>query len=157
MSYSKRNIMKQGSIDMNKLAYLFTFISPVLFLGCQTTAQQFNGKSGYEIVSQSKQTTTLKYTLSANADQAKVQAKLQSACQQVLGSDKTYMINILGSSEVNTQVTNPSAQGVNIGQTRATFGLSNTPSLSGTDDYASRQGLETQPRTLNVILYTCSA
>lgn len=136
---------------------IISMLSVITLSGCQTTAQQFNGKSGYEIVSQSKQTTTLKYTLSANADQAKVQAKLQSACQQVLGSGKTYMINILGSSEVNTQATNPSAQGVNIGQTRATFGLSNTPSLSGTDDYASRQGLETQPRTLNVILYTCSA
>ena len=136
---------------------IISMLSVITLSACQTTAQQFNGKSGYEIVSQSKQTTTLKYTLSANADQAKIQAKLQSACQQVLGSDKTYMINILGSSEVNTQANNPSAQGVNIGQTRATFGLSNTPSLSGIDDHASRQGLETQPRTLNVILYTCSA
>lgn len=136
---------------------IISMLSVITLSACQTTAQQFNGKSGYEIVSQSKQTTTLKYTLSANADQAKIQAKLQSACQQVLGSDKTYMINILGSNEVNTQANNPSAQGVNIGQTRATFGLTNTPSLSGADDYASLQGLETQPRTLNVILYTCSA
>ncbi|MFC3901843.1 hypothetical protein SAMN05421749_101506 [Acinetobacter marinus] len=143
---------------MIKYSSIFAIISPVVvLLGCQTTAQQFNGKSGYEVVSQTAQTTTLKYTLSANPDKAKIQAKLQSACQKVLGANKTYKIDILGTSEVNTQASNPPAQGVNIGQTRATFGLSTTPSLSSTDDYATRQALEAQPKTLNVILYTCTA
>ncbi|MBH8464257.1 hypothetical protein I8Q97_28690, partial [Klebsiella pneumoniae] len=46
--------------------------------------------------------------------------------------------------------------GIQLGETRASFGLSNTPSLNNGEDYATRQALEARPSTLKVVRYTCS-
>ena len=43
-----------------------------------------------------------------------------------------------------------------IGQTRATFGLSNTPDLHQGENFATRESLEARPSTLHVVRYTCS-
>lgn len=57
------------------------------------------------------------------------------------------------------EIVNPTQEeqyGVKIGNSRATFGLSNSPDLNNSEGYATRQALEARPSTLKVVRYTCS-
>jgi len=102
-----------------------------------------------------KLTATLAYTLASRTNQQLDERKLQRACQNVLGAQKVYKLSVLSINEIS----NPAQQehyGVQLGETRASFGLSNTPSLNNGEDYATRQALEARPSTLKVVRYTCS-
>lgn len=123
---------------------------------CQTTPRQYNGVTGYQIESQSSNSATLAYTLSGRADRDLDASKLQRACQKVLGANKTYKISVLSINEIINPQTVQNQAGVQLGHSRTSFGLSNTPNLNNSEDYATRQALETRPSTLHVVRYTCS-
>ena len=123
---------------------------------CQTTPRQYNGMTGYQIESQSNNSATLAYTLSGRADRDLDASKLQRACQKVLGANKTYKISVLSINEIINPQTAQNQAGVQLGHSRPSFGLSNTPNLNNSEDYATRQALETRPSTLHVVRYTCS-
>ncbi|ALH94078.1 hypothetical protein [Acinetobacter equi] len=130
----------------------------ILTLGltaCQSTARQYNGTVGYKIEQQTANTATISYTLAARKNQAANEAKLQHACGKVLGDKKQYTIKILSINEI----INPNKDvefGRQIGNSRTTVGLSNTPSLYNSEDYATKQALDSHPSTLHVVRYTCS-
>ena len=127
----------------------------LLVAACQSTPHQYNGVTGYEIENKTATSATLVYTLAARGNSEVDEKKLQHACKQVLGMEKTYKISILNVNEIM----NPTKQeqyGVQLGNSRATFGLSNSPDLNNTEGYATRQALETRPTTLKVVRYTCS-
>lgn len=140
---------------MSKFILVCLLGSLVTLTACQSTAKQYNGISGYQIERQDQHTATLSYTLAGHTTAEKDQNKLQRACQQVLGSHKTYKIQILSQNEIANPPKEQIPQGVNIGQSGTSFGLSNTPNLNNSENYAARQGLEVSPRTLKVIHYTC--
>ena len=124
---------------------------------CQSTPLQYNGNVGYQIESQSPNSATLAYTLAGRQNQQVDERKLQRACQKVLGTNKTYKLQILSMSEIaNPAATQTEQFGRQIGNTRATFGLSNTPDLRNTDNLGAQQALDTRPATLRVVRYTCS-
>ncbi|MDR0235477.1 hypothetical protein [Acinetobacter sp.] len=123
---------------------------------CQTTPRQYNGVTGYQIESQSPNSATLAYTLSGRADRDLDESKLQRACQKVLGVNKTYKLSVLSINEIINPQTAQNQAGVQLGHSRTSFGLSNTPNLNNGEDYATRQALETRPSTLHVVRYTCS-
>ncbi|WP_089604370.1 hypothetical protein [Acinetobacter piscicola] len=124
---------------------------------CQTTPRQYNGATGYQIENQSSNSATLAYTLSGRADRDLDEDKLQRACKKVLGENKAYKISVLSVNEIiNPQVVSNDQKGVQLGHSRTSFGLSNTPNLNNSEDYATRQALETRPSTLHVVRYTCS-
>lgn len=124
--------------------------------GCQSTAQVYNGVSGYQVQSKDAQSAVLSYTMSARQGQVN-QAKLQQACQQVLGSQKQYKIEILAQQEIiNPKQIQQPAYGVSMKKdTRMSFSLSNTPDLYHSEGYATRQSLEAQPSTLLLVNYRC--
>ena len=75
----------------------------------------------------------------------------------VLGTNKTFKLQILSVNEV----ANPAAMasdryGRQIGNSRTSIGLSNTPDLHNSEDYATRQALEARPSTLRIVRYSCS-
>ena len=122
---------------------------------CQTTPRQYNGMTGYQIENQTETTATIAYTLAAHSNRDVDEKKLQQACKQVLGAAKNYQVSVLNVNEI----VNPSKQeqyGVQLGNSRAKFGLSNSPDLNNSEGYATRQALETRPSTLKVVRYTCS-
>ncbi|KAF7277638.1 hypothetical protein GWI33_002946 [Rhynchophorus ferrugineus] len=141
---------------MSKSIFFCLLASITVFTACQSTPNQYNGTSGYQIESQTSGVTTLSYTLSGQTSLEKNQAKLQRACQQVLGKNNTYKINILSQTEIANPAKEQIQQSVQIGQSRTSFGLSNMPSTNNDENYAALQGLETSPKTLTVIRYTCS-
>lgn len=124
---------------------------------CQTTPRQFNGVTGYQIENQSENSATLAYTLAGRANQQIDADKLQRACQKVLGLNKTYKISVLSTNEIANPATESEAKyGVQLGHSRTSLGLSNTQSVNSSENYATRQALETRPSTLHVVRYTCS-
>ena len=140
---------------MKKTNLLIIVSGTLLVAACQSTPHQYNGVTGYEIESKTTTSATLAYTLAARGNSEVDEKKLQHACKQVLGMEKTYKISILSVNEIM----NPTKQeqyGVQLGNSRATFGLSNSPDLNNTEGYATRQALETRPTTLKVVRYTCS-
>ena len=140
---------------MKKTNLLIIVSGTLLVAACQSTPHQYNGVTGYEIESKTATSATLAYTLAARGNSEVDEKKLQHACKQVLGMEKTYKISILNVNEIM----NPTKQeqyGVQLGNSRATFGLSNSPDLNNTEGYATRQALETRPTTLQVVRYTCS-
>ena len=140
---------------MKKTNLLIIVSGTLLVAACQSTPHQYNGVTGYEIESKTATSATLAYTLAARGNSDVDEKKLQHACKQVLGMEKTYKISILSVNEIM----NPTKQeqyGVQLGNSRATFGLSNSPDLNNTEGYATRQALETRPTTLKVVRYTCS-
>ena len=140
---------------MKKTNLLIIVSATLLVAACQSTPHQYNGVTGYEIENKTATSATLAYTLAARGNSEVDEKKLQHACKQVLGMGKNYKISILSSNEIM----NPTKQeqyGVQIGNSRATFGLSNSPDLNNTEGYATRQALETRPTTLKVVRYTCS-
>ena len=140
---------------MKKTNLLIIVSGTLLVAACQSTPHQYNGVTGYKIENKTTTSATLTYTLAARGNSEVDEKKLQHACKQVLGMEKTYKISILNVNEIM----NPTKQeqyGVQLGNSRATFGLSNSPDLNNTEGYATRQALETRPTTLKVVRYTCS-
>ena len=140
---------------MKKTNLLIIVSGTLLVAACQSTPHQYNGVTGYKIENKTTTSATLAYTLAARGNSEVDEKKLQHACKQVLGMEKTYKISILSSNEIM----NPTKQeqyGVQLGNSRATFGLSNSPDLNNSESYATRQALETRPTTLKVVRYTCS-
>ncbi|MDM1019500.1 hypothetical protein QSV37_04135 [Acinetobacter sp. VNK23] len=140
---------------MKKTNLLIIVSGTLLVTACQSTPHQYNGVTGYEIESKTATSATLAYTLAARGNSDVDEKKLQHACKQVLGMEKSYKISILSVNEIM----NPTKQeqyGVQLGNSRATFGLSNSPDLNNSEGYATRQALETRPTTLKVVRYTCS-
>lgn len=142
---------------MQRLTQLCSLLGCVLLLSaCQTTPNAYNGATGYQIENKTENTATLVYTLSGRANQDIDAKKLQRACQKTLSPTKTYKISILSSNEIQNPTAAETAYGMQIGQSRTSFGLSNTPNLNNGENYASRQSLETRPSTLRVVRYTCA-
>ena len=140
---------------MKKTNLLIIVSSTLLVAACQSTPHQYNGVTGYKIENKTTTSATLAYTLAARGNSDVDEKKLQHACKQVLGMEKTYKISILSVNEIM----NPTKQeqyGMQLGNSRATFGLSNSPDLNNSEGYATRQALETRPTTLKVVRYTCS-
>ena len=140
---------------MKKTNLLIIVSGTLLVAACQSTPHQYNGVTGYKIENKTTTSATLAYTLAARGNSEVDEKELQHACKQVLGMEKTYKISTLSVNEIM----NPTKQeqyGVQLGNSRATFGLSNSPDLNNTEGYATRQALETRPTTLKVVRYTCS-
>ncbi|WP_296277975.1 hypothetical protein [uncultured Acinetobacter sp.] len=142
---------------MKKITFLGLGCLMLGLTACQTTPRQYNGVTGYQIENQSSNSATLAYTLSGRADRDLDEDKLQRACKKVLGENKSYKITVLSVNEIiNPQTASNDQQSVQLGHSRTSFGLSNTPNLNNSEDYATRQALETRPSTLHVVRYTCS-
>lgn len=122
---------------------------------CQSTARQYNGTVGYQVEHQTKNTATISYTLAGRKNQDVNQSKLQHACSKVLGENKTYTLKILSINEIINPEQNVEF-GRQLGNTRTSIGLSNTPSLNNSESIATRQALDARPATLHVVRYTCS-
>lgn len=140
---------------MKKTNLFLMLMSSLVFIACQSTPHSYNGLTGYQIENKSTNSATIAYTLAAHGNRDIDEKKLQQACKQVLGMEKNYKISILSTNEIM----NPATQeqyGVQLGNSRTTFGLSNTPDLNNGEDYATRQALETRPTTLKVVRYNCS-
>lgn len=139
---------------MKKILLAFALTGCTLTLtACQTTSQPFNGQSGYKIIEQGNGSATLTYALSGNMRND--DAKLQSACQQVLGSHKTYTVNVTDTSEIINQNNSPEF-GRQIGNSNTKFGLSNTPDLHNSDLSGTTAALDVRPTTLRLIRFTCA-
>lgn len=139
-----------------KKTNLFVIVSSALLItACQSTPHPFNGVTGYQIENKTATSATIAYTLSARSNSDIDEKKLQHACKQVLGVEKTYKISVLSINEILNPV-KQEQYGVQIGNSRATFGLSNSPDLNNSENYATRQAMETRPTTLQVVRYTCS-
>lgn len=129
----------------------------IAITACQTTPRQFNGMTGYQIENKSTNSATLAYTLAGRSDLKLDENKLQRACQKVLNTTQNYKLNILSINEImNPSLGQNNEQAVQLGQSRTSFGLSNTQSLNSSEDYATRQALESRPSSLQVVRYTCS-
>lgn len=124
---------------------------------CQSTPSKFNGVTGYEIESMSKENTTLSYTMAGRNNKPVDINKLQKACQKALKENFDYKIQILSITEIaNPKNQSSNIQGIRLGQTRTSFGLSNTMNTNSNQNYATNQALENQPSTLQVVRYICS-
>lgn len=141
---------------MKKTNLLIIVSGTLLVAACQSTPHQYNGVTGYKIENKTATSATLAYTLAARGNSDVDEKKLQHACKQVLGMEKTYKISILSVNEIMNPTKQEQYNGVQIGNSRASFGLSNSPDLNNTEGYATRQALETRPTTLKVVRYTCS-
>jgi hypothetical protein len=127
--------------------------STFLLTACQTTSHEFNGQSGYRVIEQSNGSAVMSYALSGSTRNDA--AKLQNACKQVLGTNKTYQVNVTNTGEIINQIESPEF-GRQIGNTNTKFGLSNTPDLYNTDVSGTNAALEARPSTLRLIRFTCS-
>jgi len=123
---------------------------------CQSTPLQYNGNVGYQIESQSPNSATLAYTLASRQNQQVDERKLQRACQKVLDLNKQYKIDILSISDIANPAIQTPQYGRQLGHSRTSVSLSNTPDLYNSEDMATRQALEARPSTLSVVRYTCS-
>lgn len=143
---------------MKKIQRLIGFtVMTLAITACQTTPRQFNGMTGYQIENKSANSATLAYTLAGRADLKLDENKLQRACQKVLNTTQNYKISILSINEIiNPSLDQKNQQSVQLGQSRTSFGLSNTQSLNSSEDFATRQALESRPSSLQVVRYTCS-
>jgi len=140
---------------MKKTNLFFLVSGTLLIAACQSSPHQYNGVTGYQIENKTTTSATIAYTLAAHSNRDIDEKKLQHACKQVLAAEKNYKISVLSVNEIM----NPTQQeqyGVKLGNSRATFGLSNSPDLNNSQGYATRQALETRPTTLKVVRYTCS-
>lgn len=124
---------------------------------CQTTPRQYNGVTGFQIENKTATTATLAYTLAGRANRDLDENKLQRACQKTLNTTKQYKLNVLSVNEIaNPNFEQQDPQGVQLGQSRTSFGLSNTQGYNSTEDMATRQALDARPSSLHVVRYTCS-
>nr|WP_257230958.1 hypothetical protein [Acinetobacter sp. YH12027] len=123
---------------------------------CQSTPRAFNGQTGFQIESKSANSATLAYTLAGRQNQQLDANKLQRACQKALNTQKTYKLQILSVNEIANPALENTQYGRQIGNTRANFGLSNTPDLRNSENLGARDALDARPATLRVVRYTCS-
>ncbi|EKU56670.1 hypothetical protein KTH73_06270 [Acinetobacter courvalinii] len=140
---------------MKKTNLFFLVSGTLLIAACQSSPHQYNGVTGYQIENKTTTSATIAYTLAAHSNRDIDEKKLQHACKQVLGAEKNYKISVLSVNEIM----NPTQQeqyGVKLGNSRATFGLSNSPDFNNSEGYATRQALEARPATLKVVRYNCS-
>jgi hypothetical protein len=131
---------------MKKTNLLLIVSGTLLIAACQSSPHQYNGVTGYQIENKTASSATISYTLAAHSNRDIDEKKLQHACKQVLGAEKNYRISVLSVNEIM----NPAQQeqyGVKLGNSRTTFGLSNSPDLNNSEGYATRQALETRPTT----------
>lgn len=142
---------------INSYKFLGLSVITVFLAACQTTPRQYNGSTGYQIENKSENSATIAYTLSARANQRLDEDKLQRACQKVLNPTQTYKISVLSINEIaNPKANQHDSESLRLGQSRTSFGLSNTQSTGSSEDYATRLALESRPTTLQVVRYTCS-
>ncbi|OTG90292.1 hypothetical protein B9T34_07190 [Acinetobacter sp. ANC 3813] len=142
-----------------KITYKFLALSlaAVTLTACQSAPRAYNGQSGYQIENQSANSATLAYTLAGRQNQQLDENKLQRACQKVLDVNKTFKLTILSINEIANPASSQSEQfGRQIGNSRTSFGLSNTPDLRNSDNLGAQQALDARPATLRVVRYTCS-
>ena len=140
---------------MKKTNLFFLVSGTLLIAACQSSPHQYNGVTGYQIENKTTTSATIAYTLAAHSNRDIDEKKLRHACKQVLGAEKNYKISVLSVNEIM----NPTQQeqyGVKLGNSRATFGLSNSPDFNNSEGYATRQALEARPATLKVVRYSCS-
>ena len=83
---------------MKKIHLLIIVSATLLVAACQSTPHQYNGVTGYKIENKTTTSATLAYTLAARGNRDVDEKKLQHACKQVLGMEKTYKISILSSN-----------------------------------------------------------
>ena len=144
----------------NRLKLIGCLAMAMTLTACQNSSKPFNGSTGYQVESQTANSATIAYTLSGRQDRndrKKDEQKLQSACQKVLGSHQNYRISLLSSNEIANPNAIPTEHyGRQIGNSRTSIGLSNTPDLYNNENLATREALDTRPATLRVIRYTCS-
>lgn len=144
-------------VNLMKKYILFLILGSAFGLSaCQSTPRQYNGNVGYQIETQSSNSATLAYTLAGRQNQSMDENKLQRACQKVLGTHQQYKLSILSINEIANTAVQSEQFGRQIGQSRTNIGLSNTPDLHNSENYATRQSLEARPSTLRVVRYTCS-
>ena len=141
-----------------KKTVLFLIAGNIIGLSaCQSTPQQYNGNTGYQIENKTANSATLAYTLAGRANQQLDERKLHRACQQVLGLARTYRLTILSVNEIaNPATLQNTHDGLQVGNSRMSVGLTDTPSLNNSEGYATRQALDARPSTLKVVRYTCS-
>lgn len=143
--------------NMKKIALLSLGCIALGLTACQTTPRQYNGVTGYQIESQTQNSATLAYTLAGRKDRQLDEQKLQRACQKVLGVNKVFKLSVLSVNEIpNPQVADQQNYGVQLGHSRTSVGLSNTPDVSNNSNLATNAALNTRPSTLHVVRYTCS-
>lgn len=124
---------------------------------CQVAPRQYNGVTGYQVEDQTKDRLTISYTLASQKDLKLDESKLIKACQKVTGSNQAYKINVLSINEIpNPSQLLKDKESIQIGQSRASFGFSNSQSLNSDQDLATHQALENTPNLLQVVRYTCS-
>jgi hypothetical protein len=126
----------------------------IIISGCQTTAHEFNGKSGYQVIEKTSSTASMNYILSGQAKYD--HSKLQASCKSVLGADKNYTVNVLNTQEIANTAVGAVEYGRPIGNSRTNISLSNTPDLYNSDNLATRDALDVQPALLRAIRYNCS-
>lgn len=148
-------------MDRHSMKKLTTVIGLGLTLvtltACQTTPRQYNGVTGFQIEDKTATTATIAYTLAGRANRDLDENKLQRACQKTLNTMQQYKLNVLSINEIaNPNFAQKDQQGVQLGQSRTSFGLSNTQGYNSTEDMATRQALESRPSSLHVVRYTCS-
>ena len=144
---------------MNRSILCLALGSAVIALSaCQSMPRQYNGITGYQVESKTATSATLAYTLAQRANQELDKKKLQQACQEVLVKSQQYKLTLLSVTEIPNPKANASDPyaGVKLGS-RTSIGLSDTPSLNNSEGYATRNALDTQPSTLKVVRYTCTA
>lgn len=143
---------------MKNLNVLFAMGCVVLGLSaCQSTPRQYNGVTGYQIENQTATSATIAYTLAGRANRQLDESKLLRACQKTLNSQQAYTIKILSVNEIaNPSLNQIEANSVQLGQSRTSFGLSNTQTINSSEDLATRQALDNRPSTLHVVRYSCS-
>lgn len=126
----------------------------VALTACQTPTS-YNGVTGYQVESKSEQSAIIQYTMAQRANQTISESRLQQVCQQVLGKQQKYHIQILNQQEISAPKTQNDDFGVRIGESRMKVGFSHSPDLHNSEGYAGRQVLETRPNTLTVVRYQC--
>ena len=148
-------------MDLHYMKKLTTVIGLGLTLltlaACQTTPRQYNGVTGFQIENKTATTATLAYTLAGRANRDLDENKLQRACQKTLNTTKQYKLNVLSVNEIaNPNFAQKDPQGVQLGQSRTSFGLSKPHGDNITEFMATCQFLDARPRSLHVVRYTCS-
>lgn len=126
----------------------------VALTACQTSTS-YNGVTGYKVESQSEQSALIQYTLAQRTNQAVNESRLQQVCQQVLGKQQKYHIQILNQQEISAPKIQNDDFGVRIGESRMKVAFSHSPELHNSEGYAGRQVSETRPNTLTVVRYQC--
>jgi starvation-inducible outer membrane lipoprotein len=143
---------------MNTLHKLLALgITAITLTACQSAPSAYNGQSGYQIENKSANSATLVYTLAGRQNQQLDEKKLQRACQKVMGNNQTFKLTILSVNEIANPASMQNEQfGRQIGNSRTSIGLSNTPDLHNSDNLGAQQALDARPATLRVVRYTCS-